>query len=256
MTSGLYTITNLVDGKMLIGQSTNISKRLMQHLTKLRGNYHENDYLQKAFNKYKEENFKFEVLEYCDKQFLLSEENYWCNLLDTHNEEHGYNILVTNPYKQVFYRIRPAVKRPITYTKKFSEEAKLRMSISKKEYYRNHPHPNTGRRTPEDVKARVSDKLKGKNFHTEKGLISISNSSKNRIKSAEEIAKIVNFHKGRKRKKESIQKMIDNSKTVRAVIQYDMNGNFIREWNRIAEAAKFISCHSSGISKCCRNQCK
>lgn len=39
-------------------------------------------------------------------------------------------------------------------------------------------------------------------------------------------------------------------------IQYDLEGNLIKEWSRIKEAADNLECDSSGISACCRNKCK
>jgi len=260
--SGIYTITNILTNQVLVGESKNVHKRLIEHRSKLRGNYHENDYLQKAFNKYGEQNFKFELLENCDPSFLLSQENYWCNLLDSHNDRFGYNILQTGPNKISHKRVKSlnevqieTLRRSST-GRKFTNEAKLKMSSAKKLYYTNHKHPLLGRSMTEETKQKISSSLKGKNFHTEEGIINISNSAKHRIKSVEEINKIINFHTGRKRSNSSIQNMINNSRSIKSVIQYDMNGSFIREWDRIREAAEFLKCDPSGISACCRNKCK
>ena len=106
MSTGIYTITNTLNGKMLIGQSKNIEKRLIQHLTKLKGNYHENSFIQRAFNKYGENNFEFSILIECNETLLYSEEHYWCNLLNVHNDRYGYNILQTHPEKQINLRTR------------------------------------------------------------------------------------------------------------------------------------------------------
>lgn len=95
--TGIYTITNLIDNKIYVGYSIHIKKRLYSHLYKLKLKLHVNSHLQRAFSKYGEENFQFEILEECDKSFLTSQENYWCNILNTHNRRFGYNILPTNP---------------------------------------------------------------------------------------------------------------------------------------------------------------
>lgn len=47
-----------------IGSTLNYHRRKSQHLYKLRRNNHDNIKLQKAFNKYGEKNFKFEVIKY------------------------------------------------------------------------------------------------------------------------------------------------------------------------------------------------
>ena len=63
--SGIYIITNLKNDKKYIGQSINIKQRRYDHLSKLRRNIHQNEHLQNSWNIYGEENFCFEVLEYC-----------------------------------------------------------------------------------------------------------------------------------------------------------------------------------------------
>jgi len=63
MISGIYCIENLINGKKYIGFSTDIYKRWKIHVTSLDGNYHENWYLQNAWNKYKKESFMFKIIE-------------------------------------------------------------------------------------------------------------------------------------------------------------------------------------------------
>src|SRR5258707_535337 len=67
MTSGIYCIENLVNGKKYIGLSINIEDRWYVHKTTLRGNYHDNSYLQNAWNKYGENNFECWIIEKCGK---------------------------------------------------------------------------------------------------------------------------------------------------------------------------------------------
>ena len=100
MKSGVYIITNTANGKHYIGESWNIQHRIWQHKSALRANCHDNEYLQRSVNKYGLENFKFEILEECNPEFTASFEHYWCNLLNTHNRNHGYNIKPTHPYRK------------------------------------------------------------------------------------------------------------------------------------------------------------
>lgn len=39
-----------------------------------------------------------------------------------------------------------------------------------------------------------------------------------------------------------------------AIIQYDINGNFIKEWNSITEAAISLNINKGNIQKCCNNK--
>ena len=62
MNSGIYQIKNLINGKIYLGQTQDFETRKKHHFWKLKGNYHYNEHLQSAFNKYGEENFVFEIL--------------------------------------------------------------------------------------------------------------------------------------------------------------------------------------------------
>jgi group I intron endonuclease len=88
---GVYTITNLINGKMYVG-STNHSfyERWRQHKKALKNGKHHSGKLQNSVNKYGLENFKFEVLEITEKEHTTSIEKYWMNLLDS--VKLGYNV--------------------------------------------------------------------------------------------------------------------------------------------------------------------
>ena len=62
----IYKIENLINSKVYIGQTiNNPTRRFNQHQSKLRKNAHDNSYLQNAWNKYTEENFKFKIINKC-----------------------------------------------------------------------------------------------------------------------------------------------------------------------------------------------
>ena len=58
---GIYKITNLINNKFYIGSSSDLKKRLYEHRRELNLGVHANKHLQSAWNKYGEENFKFEI---------------------------------------------------------------------------------------------------------------------------------------------------------------------------------------------------
>ena len=89
--SGIYQIKNKVNNKRYIGQSYYLNKRKNDHLSKLRRNQHDNVYLQNSFNKYGEDAFVFEVLEYCDKTKLNTLERYYIRKFKTNQRRFGYN---------------------------------------------------------------------------------------------------------------------------------------------------------------------
>lgn len=81
MESGIYKIVNVINNKFYIGSSKNLNKRFKIHLSELKNNRHNNFYLQKSFNKYGENNFKFEIIENCSKEILLKREQYYIDTL-------------------------------------------------------------------------------------------------------------------------------------------------------------------------------
>jgi group I intron endonuclease len=69
--SGVYIITNTVNGNRYIGSTVHVRVRLIEHIRNLRENRHRNKHLQYAWNKYGEECFVFEPLLYCDRSMTL-----------------------------------------------------------------------------------------------------------------------------------------------------------------------------------------
>lgn len=84
---GIYKITNLINNKMYIGQSTNIQERWEEHKFY---SSKEQTAIQQAFKKYGISNFSFEVIEECPKEKLDEREIYWIQFYDTYNN--GYNL--------------------------------------------------------------------------------------------------------------------------------------------------------------------
>jgi hypothetical protein len=79
MKGGIYKITNLITKDFYIGQSTNLESRKRSHWYKLSCNKHCNILLQSSWNKYGKENFRFEILLYCEPFEMV---RYEQNLID------------------------------------------------------------------------------------------------------------------------------------------------------------------------------
>jgi len=91
--SGIYKIICLANNKFYIGSSENIDKRLKNHIRLLKNNKHFNPHLQNAWYKYKEENFRFEIVETVhDIKQLLIREKWWIDKTNCCNRKIGFNI--------------------------------------------------------------------------------------------------------------------------------------------------------------------
>lgn len=64
----------------------------MGHRCGLRKGKHDNEYLQRAWIKYGERNFRFDVLETCDPSQCIAKEQYWMDALHAAVRASGYNI--------------------------------------------------------------------------------------------------------------------------------------------------------------------
>lgn len=95
MKTGIYTITNKTTGKIYVGSThRTFKRRWYEHKNDLRNNKHYNKHLQRAWDKYGENDFLFEILEECETQFCESLELYWMNLLGTLDKNYGYNPML------------------------------------------------------------------------------------------------------------------------------------------------------------------
>lgn len=127
--SGIYTITNIINNKMYVGLAGDFYHRFQYHFGEFIKNRHNNTHLQRAVNKYGIENFKFEILEECDKRFLFSQEHYWATMLNVHNKNYGYNDKPTHPDNRGTHSQEAKNKMTNNRTGiKFSKEAKKNMS--------------------------------------------------------------------------------------------------------------------------------
>lgn len=92
--SGIYKITNSVNGKFYIGSSNDIKQRWNEHKSKLKSNRHVNKKLQNAWNFYGEDKFLFEVVESTDdnQSILFEREQHYFDLFKPYMRDIGYNI--------------------------------------------------------------------------------------------------------------------------------------------------------------------
>ena len=85
----IYQIKNLKNGNLYIGSSIWGTRRWQRHIKDLRMRRHHSKYLQRAWNKYGEVNFKFEIIEPIEfiqdkvqlKKILLEREQFYMDVL-------------------------------------------------------------------------------------------------------------------------------------------------------------------------------
>lgn len=209
----IYKITCNINKKVYIGQTTNWNKRKREHRNSLNRNQHFNKNLQNSWNKYGEQYFSFEILEECAEDELDSKEIFW-------NAYYGY------PDNNKVFNFESGGHK----NKHLNEETKSKISAF-----------NKGKVISEKHRKILSERKTGKNNHF---YGKIYTPAERKVQS--ERMKMVKI------KKSSIDAIIkSNILRQTPILQFDLNGIFIKEYSGINNAAKETKSQSSLIHKCC-----
>lgn len=167
----IYKITNIINGKSYIGQTVKTfnerynfkgqgAERVQGYLKFRKKNvnsygskFYHNNHLLKAIEKYGVENFTVDIIDKTDSLVELNKkEIYWISYYDSFSN--GYNHCVgggnTTGYK-------------------FSEEAKNKMSMTRKGIHAGEKNPNFGNRYSDEIRLKMSKARKGKCLGSENG---------------------------------------------------------------------------------------
>lgn len=165
----IYKITNKINGKIYIGQTTQEPKlRWQKHCTPFSAR---KMIVSKSIQKYGKENFLFEVIDNANSLDELNEkEVYWINHFDSRNKEKGYNIAfggdnkkMTDETKEKLSLVHKGKSKPPMseeHRRKISEAAKKRkLSPETKEKIRL---AHLGLKPTKETKKKLSLVKKGK----------------------------------------------------------------------------------------------
>lgn len=158
----IYKITNLINGKVYIGQTNNLKRRWHQYKHASKQSEH-CQLITKAIAKYGIDNFKIEKIDEVDSREEANEkEEYYMNLYDSRNLNVGYNIMTGGGVFGVTDYVKDKISKGLleyykthngtNYGKKFTEKHKLAMSISAI----GKPGTNTGKKFTEEHKDKIS----------------------------------------------------------------------------------------------------
>jgi len=220
----LYYIYKLTfpNGKVYIGQTGNFKARMREHKNS-KANYT----VSRAIRKYGWENIQTEILLTCGAQIDMYERQY-IRLLKSNEKELGYNVESGGNLKKFV-----------------SLETRKKLSETHKGLLAGEKHPmygkigelswNYGKTHSEETKQKMSKSAKGKKF------------------SAEHVKNMSLVRKGKEVKEEVRQKISEamKGKNSKVVLQFSLNGDFIKEWKSTREAEKKLSICKGTISAVC-----
>lgn len=91
--SGIYLISIIRPGRLplyYVGQTIQMNRRMVYHRKTLKAGRHDNDHLQKAYNKYGIGSLLIEILELCSSAVIDDVEQWWLD--EMHGHERVMNI--------------------------------------------------------------------------------------------------------------------------------------------------------------------
>lgn len=251
----IYKITNKINNKIYIGKTCrSIPIRWKEHCSK--ANQNDKFYLHNAIFKYGKENFIIEKIDETNNEEIINQlEQYWINFYNSNNREYGYNLtnggegnckynwnefreLWDNGYSikeiaNIYNCDRHTVGDSLKNYKNYSYEESLKrssyMKKAIKQYDKNKNLINTYRSIKEAAidnncsEASISKCLKNKTYSTCGYFWTYEN---------EQLPIDIKL----KEKKKTVQ-----------VNQYDLENNFIKNFNSAADAAREIN-HNGNIN--------
>jgi len=260
---GIYCIKNVINNKVYIGKSKNISERWEKHLYALKSNTHPNSHLQSSFNKYGEVNFSFLILDSFEEieEITLNElEIKLIKEYKSHIDLYGYNKTFGGEGASHIDDVKQKISNSLK-GKKFNEERKEKIRKA-----------NIGKKRTEEWKKNISKKLSVSiiQYNLEMNFIRewfSMREAANKLGIYESgINSCVNGkQKSSKgfiwKRKENPIDYIQKPKKVYIgkpfqVNQYNLEGLLIKTWISISEASKQTKTSKSSIIRCCKNKQK
>ena len=143
---GVYKITNTLcpEGKYYIGYSCNINRRWGIHKSTLRGGYHCNIRMQRAYEKYGSECFDYEILQECENEeeaknielSYLEDLTIRDKLYNLHYNSSGGDLMTYHPNKeQIIERMKNTQKEQISKMTKEERQERWGQSGEKNGMY-------------------------------------------------------------------------------------------------------------------------
>lgn len=239
MNSGIYIIKNKINEKVYVGSSINLKNRKRSHFIQLKNNKHINQHLQNAWNKYGVDGFSFEIVEFCEREFLREREIY--NIEKFNSIINGYNIMEVDENHFIHSKSTKLKIGSKSKIKKLSKETKEKIRKSVKASWENNLERkeklikrNKSRiglfKQTEEVKRKISKKKKGISIWSEEQKKEMSKERKlNPVKLSE---------KGKERIKKSNKERVITKETKEKMRLSKLGKPSVRKGSKCSEETK------------------
>lgn len=234
-TPGVYKITTLHNNEFYIGSAVCYNRRISLHITNLKKNKHHSTYLQNVFNKYGIDDLKFELITSCCKEELMVKEQYY---IDTLNPKYNSK---PNAYSNLGF------KHPRSFYEKMCIPI-ISINIIDKSINRYNSIKECSKiETVDDSSISAIINKKRYTVRNKTYIKDTKQSIENIYKEVEDIIKIKenNIKKGRLQRLNKVTgaRIYQNRPNI---LQYDLKGNFIKEWRNVTDICKYYNTVHTG----------
>jgi len=244
----VYKFTNKVNGKIYIGKSTDLRRRMYSHF---RSSLQEkaSDSFVRALIKYGFDSFKIEVIELFPKRsnfidlYIMEREKFWIGFFQSQNESIGYNLLSAD--MRIGFTMSEETKKKIG--------AALKGRPSPMRGKKGVLNPCFGQKLSEETKRKMAEGMERRIEKDRQNGIVPRRGRKYRVLNYKYIPPTP----------ETRKKMIEQSvlATRKRIAQIDnITGEVIKIWNSLSEAALFFTpdkpYNTAGISHCLAGRLK
>lgn len=218
----IYKTTNLINGKIYIGKDKHDNPKYLGSGISL----------QNAIKKYGKENFQKEILEYCKSEdHMIEREIIWIRIFNSTDRAIGYNMTEGGT----------GGNTRINYTEQQLSEYNIKLSngVRNSEKYANSVENRRGKRRPEHSKKLKEMYASGELIPHNLGKLT-SEITRKKLSIALSGKSLTDEHKAK----------IGKSKW-KPVDQFDINGNYIKTYDSIKQAAVETNVNRDSIYGCC-----
>lgn len=228
MSAGIYQIRNIQNNKRYIGSTHNFEERFYRHRYQLQTGKHHSILLQRAWDKYGEENFVFEkIIEYDminNDELLKIEQEF----LDTEQ-----------PYAPEGYNVSRSATNAVCYGEANGMYGR-----------KGENHPLYGRKMPKEFGEKISKSSKGKKKHYTPETLKVRSEKQSRAMMGSN-----NPNYGKNFSKSTREKIAAYHEKL--IHCYDgATGDYIATYKSQHEAMRITGINNGAISQCCRKLTK
>jgi group I intron endonuclease len=231
----IYKITNLLNGKIYIGQEKNYNP-----------NYYGSGILiKKEIEILGRENFRKEIIEYCHNiQDLNKAEIFWIKNYNSTNPDIGYNLAKGGSLFYMSSEIAKKISEALKGKYRGKDSSRYGSKLTE-DHKRKISECNKGRRWSEESREKASKSRKGKemSYETRKKISEAKINIPLKVDHRDKISKGITgrIHSDANKLKISIANMDKKQKHSKIVSAFNMNTGEAKKFNNISSAARFFN---------------